>query len=356
MQQPRGAKAGELDLETDSLLGVQVNAAWNREIEGVVQAITHLSPEGDWAPELTRAFLRYTLDGALALRLGRYGWEIYPRADSREVGYSQLGVRPAVEVFGFLPVDAIDGAEVALTHPLGVGLLTFKLYGGNASGKLVRADGSINNFGGSKAWGGHFDYLYGAWVLRLGVGVFLADEVPDLAALVSGLRATGEPQAAALAERFARRERKTLFLASGAAYDEGPFQVRLFFGRTESDSTVGLNINTGLIVAGYDTGVLTPYLRGSFVDNRAGIAPTGLPDTPEYAALNAGAAAVQALTDNNQSSLALGVRYDIRPKLALKVQVDRVWMDGTTLVYEGQRPQRGEDALTLFGLALDFVF
>lgn len=356
VHQARGAEAGELDVETDSLAGLQLNAAWSQRLEAVIQEITRLSPEGDWTPRLTRAFVRYTPDETLALRIGRFGWEIYPRADSRDIGYSQLSIRPAAEVFGFLAADEIDGAEGSLTWPIGAALFNLKLYGGRADGKVVRANGSVNNLGGSKAWGAHVDYIRGPWVVRIGSGVFEADEAPDLDALAAGLRQTGEPQALALADRFDSQERKTLFLVGGAAYDEGPLQARLFVGRTESDSTVGLKINTGLITAGYDIGDVTPYGMLSFIDSHEGIRGTGLPDEAPYASLNAGAYSVQALTYNNQSSLAFGLRYDFMPKLALKLQVDRVWMDGTTLVFEGDAPQRDDAAMTLFGVAVDFVF
>lgn len=355
--QPSGARAGELDFATDSLAGVQVNAAWSRSLEAVVQGVTRLSSDNDWQPQLTRAFLRYRPNETLQLRAGRIGWEIYPRADSRDIGYSQLGIRPAVEVFGFLPTDRFDGGELQLQHPIGRGLANLALFGGTARGTIRRADGSRNDIDGSKVWGGRLEYASGPWILRLGSGVFELDDAPQLDALVAGLRQTGQPQALALADTFASGERRTLFLVAAVAYDEGPLQARVFLGRTESGEGVGTpKITSGQIIGGYDLGALTPYASFAYVDSYNNVRGTGLPDQPQFAALNAGAATAQAVTQYNQSSLALGLRYDFLPRLALKVQMDQVWMRGTPLVFEGDRSQSGEDEMTVFGAALDFIF
>jgi hypothetical protein len=356
INQPRGARAGKLDLATDSILGLQVNAAWNRQLELVAQAVTRLSADDDWQPQLTRAFVRYNPGETLSLRAGRIGWEIYPRADSRNIGYSQSSIRPPVEAFGFIPTDAYDGGDLTITRPLGDGLLGVQLYGGFATGKVVRADGTLNDTDGSPVWGGHVDYMFGSWVLRLGSGVFELRDAPSLDALVAGLRQTGQPQALALADTFDNKDRRTLFYVAGAAYDEGPLQSRLLVGRTQSDGVAGRNALTGLLTTAYRHDRLTPYGSLAFIHSLRDIEETGLPDAPQFAALNAGAYAIQAIGYNDQRSLSLGLRYDFRPRLALKFQVDQVWMYGSTLVFEGDRPQSGSDRMTVFGLSLDFIF
>ncbi len=356
IHQPGGAQAGKLDFATDSLLGVQANAAWNRELEFVAQAVTRLSTENDWRPQITRAFARYNVNETVSLRAGRVGWEIYPRADSRDIGYSQASIRPPVEAFGFIPTDAYDGGDLVVTLPVGEGVASMKLYGGHATGKIARADGSINDLSTSTLWGGHVDYAFGAWVLRAGSGVFELGSTPNIDALLAGLRQTGVPQATDLADTFASRDRRTLFFVTGAAYDEGPLQSRLFLARTRAGGIAGRNAVTGRLTAGYKVDALTPYGMFAFIHSLKDIQGTGLPATPQFAALNAGAYQVQALGYNDQRSFSLGLRYDVRPQVALKVQVDRVWMNGTTLVIEDRMPQRGADRMTVFGLAVDFIF
>lgn len=354
--QPRGAESGEVDFATDTIGGVQLNAAWNPQIEAVVQAVTRLTAENDWEPQLTRAFLRYNPNETVAVRLGRLGWEIYPRADSRDVGYSQLGIRPAVEIFGILPTDRFDGGELALKRPFGKGLFSLKLYGGAAGGKAVNEDGPVTDFDGSALWGGHVDYQHGAWVLRLGSGVFELGEPPPLDPLAAGLSMTGVPQAIGLANEFADNGRKILFYAAGVAYDEGPAQARLFAAHTDSEHLVSPNLNLGQLIGGYRIGAFTPYASFAIVRSTEDVRATGLPDAPQFAALNAGARLAQESFQYNQHSLALGLRWDFMPKLALKLQVDRVWLRDSRLVLD-ERPDPYADAdMTVLGFALDFVF
>ncbi|MDP9140118.1 MAG: hypothetical protein M3O62_04905 [Pseudomonadota bacterium] len=356
VSQPSGAESGKLDFDTDSLAGLQVNAAWNREVELVVQGVTRLTPENDWQPELTRAFLRYDYAGMAELRAGRIGLEIYPRADSRDIGYSQLTIRPAVEIFGIVPTAYFDGAELGLTHPVGDGLASLKLYGGAASGKVVSADRSANDLDGARIWGGHVQYLHGPWILRLGAGNYRLDEVVSLDGLADGLRQTGQPQALALAAAFDRNGRDILFTVAGAAYSEGPLQVQLFAGTVDGEAATSPDLRVGLLTGGYRIDTLTPYAMLAFVDNADRIRGTGLPDTPEFAALNAGALAVQAAGQSNQRSAALGLRYDFAPKLALKLQLDHIWVRDSNLIFDRNPPPQENFEMTVLGVALDFIF
>ena len=354
--QPRGAEGGEIDFATDTIGGVQLNGRWNPEIDAVVQAVTRLTAEDDWQPQLTRAFVRWNPNESVTLRAGRIGWQIYPRADSRDVGYSQLTIRPSVEVFGISPIEHFDGGELGLKHPLGKGLISAKVYGGYTEGDVARSDGSVTTVSDSKLWGAHVEYQRGAWVLRLGSGIFEQGISYPLGGLAAGLQATGVPQAAALGEEFARDGRKSYFYVGGLAYDEGPLQARLFGAHVHPEHIVSPDIAVGQLIAGYRVGVLTPYASYSFVENTSSTPGTGLPDAPEYAALNAGAAAVLAGGQYNQSSAALGLRWDFLPKLALKFQVDQVWIDDSRLVFDHRTDPGSDTELTVLGIALDFVF
>jgi len=95
VSQGSGAEAGEVDFATDTIGGLQLNAAWNQQLDAVIQGVTRLSANDDWDPQLTRAFVRYNPNETIALRAGRIGWDIYPRADSREhlAVAERLGIR-----------------------------------------------------------------------------------------------------------------------------------------------------------------------------------------------------------------------------------------------------------------------
>src|SRR3546814_4743913 len=60
---------------------------------------------------------------------------------------------------------------------------------------------------------------------------------------------------------------------------------------------------------------------------------------PELAALDAAARMTQEAFRYGQHSLALGLRWDFMPKLALKFQVDQVWLNESNLVLDKRRSE-----------------
>lgn len=354
--QGRGAEAGEIDFETDSLIGLQLNAAWNRQFETVLQAVSRSDEYGSWRPRLTRGFLRWNPDPSLMLRAGRIGHELLPRADSRDIGYSYLPIRPPLEVFGVLPRDEIDGADITFTREIGEGLGRAKIFGGEMGGRIVFADGSQKNIGGSKFWGGLLEYLYEGWAVRIGSGVFMAADEPPVDPLVAALRQAGTPESQDLADELAEKERRTLFTVFGLAYDEAPWQLRLFLIQADGDHPPTPKLRFGTLLAGYSLGRVTPYASFSAIDSYAETRGTGLPNAPRFAPLNAAARDVQTRSQPQQHSLALGLRYDLAPKVDLKFQIDRVRLRGTPIVFDHHSPPDDYGDMTVFGLALDFIF
>jgi hypothetical protein len=354
--QPDGIKANQVDFADDSLAGLQVNAAWNQQLEAVAQAVSKHSADHDWRPRLTRAFVRYVPDESIMLRVGRIGYEFFPRADSSDIGYTYLTLRPPTEMFGQLPNDDFDGADLTLTYPLGPGLARAKLFGGRTSGLLAQSDGSTVDLAGSKVWGGLAEYLQGPWAARLGVGWYLVGHPPSMDQLSAGLRQTGQAQAQNLANEFDQKGRRTVILTAALTYDDGPWQGRLYLARTDTQSPIGPKLNIGSASLGYGIGKFTPYALLSRAHNYADVQSTGLPDSPQTAALNAGVYQAQTQSQTNQSTAAAGVRYDFAPKMDLKFQVGHVWEHGSQLVFDRNMPPRDNAELTLFGLSFDFVF
>jgi len=354
--QGRGAEAGEIDFETDSLIGLQLNAAWNQQFETVLQAVSRSDEHGSWRPRLTRGFLRWNPDPSLMLRAGRIGHELLPRADSRDIGYSYLPIRPPLEVFGVLPRDEVEGVDITYTREIGEGLGRAKIFGGKMDGRVVYADGSQGDLSGSKLWGGLLEYLYEGWAVRIGSGVFLAGQEPPVDPLVAALRQAGTPESQELANELDEKERRTLFTVFGVAYDEAPWQLRLFLIQADGEHAPAPKLRFGTLLAGYSLGRVTPYASFSAIDSYADVRGTGLPDTPQFAPLNAAARDVQTRSQPQQHSLALGVRYDLAPKVDLKFQVDQVRLRGSPLVFDHHSPPDDYGDMTVFGLALDFIF
>ena len=75
--QAHGVGSGDVALTADSLAGVQMDVRLGARFDVLAQGVTRLRADGDWSPQVTQAFVRYSPDESLVLRVGRVGYDIY---------------------------------------------------------------------------------------------------------------------------------------------------------------------------------------------------------------------------------------------------------------------------------------
>lgn len=352
--QPQGVADGWSG-NVDSRIGLQVNVRLTTEIEGVVQAVSNYSHAGNYSPELTWAFVSYAPDPDLKARVGRLGWDAYQLADSRNVGYAYLWVRPPVDYFGPLQISYIDGADTVLTHALGGGIASVKLYAGQARQKIPSPTDIDYDLNRTRIFGANLDYRKGDWQLRTGYATLQIDnELPEFVPLLAALRGTGSPTAAALAADLSLADKTVEILSAGVIYENGPWQTHLMFNRQISNTLALPRKDSGYFLLGYRSGQWTPYV--TLAGARSQAAPqrgTGFP-TPNP--LDTAVSTALAAAQSRQHTLSLGVRYDFMRNAALKAQVDRIRVqDNATFLWSNVQPGWNGRA-TVFSLALDFIF
>ncbi len=353
ISQGHGARAGKLDLGTDSLLGLQVTGTATDSLDAQAQTVVLRNAEGVWRPQLARAFVRYRPTQAIMLRAGRIGLGVYLLADTLYVGYSYLTIRPPVEVYGMLASDEFDGADAAFSRHLGDGVARIRLLAGRMPFAIAFANGTVSTTDNTNILGITADYLYGDWQARAAV---IDIHVPGGSDPVApALAQTGFPQAAALGGELSRAG-NSYGAELGATFDGDPLQAALVLVHLNSDYPVGAKFNSLLALLGYHIARLTPYAAFSMMDNFATAQPTGLPPLPIFEPLIAAAREDQIALQTTQRDLSLGVRYDFAAHLDLKAQVERVWLHQSALVFDYNSPPPGHASLTVAGLALDFAF
>ncbi len=357
LSQPRGLSSGEWSGRTDSVLGLQANWQATPELDLVAQAVSRYRYDASYRPELVWGFAKWDPNAHLSLRAGRLGTEFYMRADSRLVGYSQLAVRPPPDYFGALPFAHIDGADASATLPVGGILLRGKLFAGISTEKVPLAD-RLWDLDGSTMAGGHVDLQAGPWLFRLGHAAlrFKHDLPAPAATVITALSATAVPSAIAAASALGVRNTESRFTSAGVVYDEGPLQVQLMFNRTQHESTTFQNSTGGYLLAGYRVNRFTPYAGWSRVISTPKSLATGLPNVPPLSQINAGVAGVLADSRSNQHTTTLGVRWDVRDNIAIKLQGDAI--RGTP---ESIFPYRWEKAgwngqTNVVTFSMDFIF
>ncbi|HTU65013.1 MAG TPA: hypothetical protein VMF52_03595 [Steroidobacteraceae bacterium] len=353
--QSDGAGAGEVEFASDSLLGVQLSAKLPADFDVVVQGVTHQRADGDWVPQLTQGYLRWSPDDSFVVRAGRVGYDIYLLAESRQVGYSYLSARPSPEFYGQISNDDIDGGDLTYKRRIGGGLVRARLFAGAGDGELAFEDGTSSE-SQQRLVGATLDYLRGGWTARIAMVQISYDAGNDIPLLVAGLRATGLPQAASIANDLDERVYHSFGVQAGVAYDDGPLQAQLLYGFANSDSISGPDFNKVLAEVGYRLDRWTPFVAFATSRDRNPIRTTGLPDLPMFAPLNGAIVRIQEVTRSTQHTATAGVRYDLSSHFDFKLQVDRMHAADTSLLFD-RRPDAGSPVdLTVFTASVDFVF
>jgi hypothetical protein len=353
--QAHGVESGEIDFGTDSIAGVQFDARLSSKFDVVLQAVSRQRPDGGWAPQLTQGFVRWSPDDSFVVRAGRVGYDIYLLAESRQVGYSYLAVRPSPEFYGQITDDEIDGADLSYTRRAGPGLVRARVFGGGGSGELVLRDGPRTDTTGN-VYGATLDYIWRGWTGRIAYVQFNYDAGSEVPLLIGALRATQFPDALAVADDLDKSVYQSNGMQIGVAYDDGPMLAQAMYGKATSDSLAGPDFDKFYGLFGYHFDRFTPFVAFASSRDHDPVRDAGLPPIPQLAPLNAAVVATQEATRSTQHTTSLGVRYDFAPHFDLKLQVDRVHVTDSSIIFD-RRPNAGTPYdLTVISAAVDFVF
>ena len=355
--QSAGVQGGRPDLGTDSVLGVQLNASLTDQFDAVIQAVSRRRSDSSANPDITWAFLRYSPDESLEVRLGRVGTAAQINSDSRLIGYSFLPVRLPPEVLGIAPQDHVDGIDVTYRRPIGDTLFSIRGFLGYQTAH-IHSSGLSARVPSNEVAGLIFGAVRGDLQLRVVAGAARVKNNGDAQALLDGLRATGMSQAIAAAARLDIAGRMIHFASADVSYERGPWRLigSSFWQMAPDDSSLLVPIRSAYFLAGYRIGDFTPYASAARSATSGRTLTTGLPPVPALIPLDQGATAAVAAAQCNQRSVAIGVRWDFATNRALKFQVDRVHADESPLIRDFQTPARDQRQLTLISATLDFVF
>lgn len=354
ISQGHGARAGELDLGTDSILGLQVTGRLATGLDAQVQTTVSRNEDGVWRPEVERAFLRYQPNQAIMLRAGRIGLGVYLLGDALDVGYSYLTIRPPVEVYGVLAADDFNGGDAVFSQPLGGGVGRIRVLGGSWPLQVALPNGTARTVDDDSIVGLTADYLYGDWQTRAALVQIHIPGGGD--PLAPALAQTGLPQAVALAAELNRPQQNSSGAEIGTTYEGDPLQATLVLVHLNSDYVQGPKFNSVLALLGYRVGQLTPYGDFAMTENFGATPGTGLPPLPIFEPLIAGAQEDVTASQTTQRDLSLGVRYDFAPHVDLKAQVDHIWLHQSELIFDYNVPAPGHTSMTVLGVAVDFAF
>lgn len=343
--------------QVDSRLGAQLDVRFDSRWSAVLQMVAERGPRDGYSPVVEWANVQYQATPDLSLRVGRITLPLFISGDYRKAGYALPWVRPPVEVYGAVPLSSSDGVDASYRwQGGGMHHVTQVFFGRTnipaSSTARARAHGLIglSNTATSGA------LTLRASLLRANLSVDIGRELFD------GLRGFGA-QGGALADRYDLENKPALVAAAGFSYDPGQWFAMGEIGRLNTVSFLG-DKTVGYLSAGYRYRDLTPYLVYSSSHANVATRVAGLeldrlpaPQAGAGAGLNAGLNQLLAAIPR-QHTVSAGVRWDLRPDYAFKLQYDRIMPhQGSNGTFINVQPGfRSGQPVGVLSVALDMVF
>jgi len=348
------------NLASRSLVGVQANANWNEQWGSAVQFVQQKQPDSTFADKIQIASVNYMPTPEWVFRLGRSAPRIFMLTDTRNVGFGYLWTHPPIEFYGQLQTTYIDGISATYTKQFGADFLSVSLVGGKTALLMSYPEGNFTaDFGQST--GLTLEYEHDEWLFRGTVS-----RVVNQNQWISSVReylnsySTAVPGAGVVSEQLNTHGAKLWFYTLGASYNSQNWVIQSEISRVTATADVIPDTASGYLSIGRHIGDFTPYVMYSHIHTTS--QNDSLPSDVTYASqydsqLNYLAQTSLAFINSrfDQSGVAIGVRWDINSKLALKTQWDRKYINayGGNLEWNINSANKVTDILSL---NLDFVF
>lgn len=359
-------------LGIDSNLGLQGTLAVNDWLSLTGQGLARRNAVDHWGGEVYWAYAKASLGREWSVYAGRVAAPVYMISDYRQVGFASTMIRPPQELYSQVVFDNIDGASLSYRTMAGDANLTLQLAAGNTTAKLALqgvTPGSHQSIRAHAFKALNLQVERGPATFRLGyahTGLSLEGD-PQLAALTGALDEAGAgygmPQLNQLAGALAVRRKSASFASAGLVLDLEPWLLQAEVGRRKTASVIP-DSTAWYVLGGYRVRQFTPYIAFASLKSRNSVAntapaacPDGAPDgcTPALQALSAAVSDGLAAGLVAQTTASVGLRWNVMPSAACKVQLDRV------------RPKRGgglllnaapgmTGAVTVITAGVDFVF
>jgi hypothetical protein len=334
----------------DSKIGAQVTAKANSMFSATVQAISKRNGKGNFQPAIEWAFVKAQVLPDLAVRAGRIGAPFYVVSDYLNVNYSNLWVRPPLDVYGQVPFSHFDGADAIYQTSIGGTTITSQAFGGTSTAYSDGTRVHVRDLVGVN-FTAEFD---NGITLRLGraQGKLTADST-TLDGLVAILRTT---PFAEVGNEIDVVGKKASFTGFGIGYDHDAFVGGAEYTKRKNadyvSSTTGWSA-TG----GYRLGKFTPYVVVSRVKVDSSNVNNTIPaSVPQLAPLSAAVDLLLHSQDVSQKTQSIGVRWDAWKNVAVKGEFDRIKPDGGPGLFVSVQPGFGTAPVNVYTLSVDFVF
>lgn len=329
----------------DNRLGAQARYALTPSLAVVAHVLARRNGGDEVSAEWLWGMLQWTPAPGWALQAGRFQNTLFLTSDNQAVGYAQPWVRPPVELYNLGGETAnVDGVMLRYNRPLSDWQVGLTAHAGRA--KLVRPFYRYENHPNAAL---ALSLSDNNWLFRVSTLVAKTDYQAPAAQAVADLITAQNPQAGADYQTGALGWQH--YSNAGFRYEQHPWLIQGEFARTNLRKKVLPDQRAWYLTAAYSVGDWTPYI--SFASLR------GVSNLDENRLSGNAQKAAQALLlgkRNDQQTLSLGVRWDLRPGMALKAQWDQVRVNaGEPGLLQTPLPA-GQERVRVLSVVLDWSY
>jgi hypothetical protein len=349
----------EYDWGQNSDLGIQANYYATDQLDFGIQLLAKKRNENSLDKSIQWAYIKYKISPKIDMKLGRMGVGSFMMSDYRHVGFTHLWAHLPIEFYGSHPVNAVNGMDLVFKQSLFGGLLRTKLWFGQAKYEFYSVDTSEVNL--DKLFGAGVMWENDTWNLRITYSQTKADiennTIKPLEQALLQASLAGWPDAANYTD-LTVDDKMVRYYAAGISYDNADWLIQSEVGIVNTDSLLSSGTASGYLSVGRKLGAVTPFIMGAWIkalDDRL-ILPS--PSLAAYIPLQQISQNVFNQFHASQHTFSMGARWDVQPKVALKAQWDKTWVDqyGSFLYNKSHGAIAEKRQIDVFSISVDFLF
>jgi hypothetical protein len=314
---------------------------YNDKYKYTAQAITYKN-HGEYEAKLTWLNVNYEYNKNISYRIGRMQTYLLMHADSQNIDYVHTMVHPPLEVYRIVALEHYDALEVSYKNNINdrynynITITPFGHAKENINTKHnVEEELELENIKSIKFnltnddnFEARFSYSYMLSTLP---------DSPELKSVTNTLKNYNND-----VSRFSYEKKDTTILTLGLNYSYNQYIINSEISQYETDS---MNPDTlaYYLMLGYNHNQFTPYIAYSSSNNKE----------EHFTASNINAPDAQSqyaknllndflyLTNYTQKTKSIGLRYDIKPGLAFKTQIDKIETKNYGIISNTTKTQSG---------------
>jgi hypothetical protein len=349
----------EYDFSHNSDLGIQANYYATDKLEFGLQFLAKKRYNESLDNAIQSAYINYYVTPRINLRLGRVSAGSYMMSDYMHVGFTQLWSHLPTEFYASHPVTAIDGIDLIFKQSLFGGLLRTKLWFGRTNYDIhgePPIDVNLEQMlGASVAWENNI------WSLKLSHSQIKArvknNTITSLEQTLQAASLNGWPEAANFTDLLSAGS-IIRYYSAAVTYGNADWLIQSELGLVNSESILNPSTVSGYLSVGRKLGPITPFIMGGWskAQNHRFIMPTT--SVGAYIPLQQFSQYVFNQNFTAQNTLSVGARWDVQPKIALKIQWDKTWVDeyGNKLLDKLNGAIAEKRQLDTYSITVDFLF